>query len=63
MSYVLAIVCLGVALLFGALDLLGITPGAAGIVTLSLLMAVILMGVQGLLNYSHNHHRRQVHHH
>ena len=35
MLYLIAVICFGMALVLGALNLLGVTPGAAGVVTLA----------------------------
>jgi hypothetical protein len=57
MLYVLALACFGVALVLGTLELLGLTPGAAGTVTLTLAMGVVFLGARALVNYGRHHHR------
>lgn len=62
MLYFLALASFAVALVLGALNFVGITPGAAGAVSLALLTALVLLGAQMLLDYGHHHQHRHAHH-
>lgn len=63
MLYLIAVICFGMALVLGALNLLGVTPGAAGAVTLALMIGLALLAAKALANFSHNHRRHaNVHH-
>ena len=61
MLYYVALASFAVALVLGALNFIGITPGAAGAVTLALATALVLLGAQVLLNHTHHHHRPHAH--
>lgn len=61
MLYVLALIALLGALVLGTVNLMGATPGAAGAVSLGLVLAVVLLCAQAVLNYTHHHHRRHSH--
>jgi hypothetical protein len=62
MLYYVALASFAVALVLGTLNFLGVTPGAAGAVSLALFTALGLLGAQVLVNYSHHHHRPHAHH-
>jgi hypothetical protein len=61
MLYYVALASFVAALVLGALNFVGVTPGAAGAVSLALLMAVVLLGAQSVLNFSQLHPRRHAH--
>jgi uncharacterized membrane protein YtjA (UPF0391 family) len=62
MLYYVALASFAVALVLGALNFVGITPGAAGAVSLALFVTLALLGAQVLVNYSHHHQRPHAHH-
>jgi hypothetical protein len=63
MLYLIAVTCFGVALVLGTLNLLGVTPGAAGVVSLALMVGLGLLAAKGLANFSHHHRRHANAHH
>jgi hypothetical protein len=62
MLYLIAVTCFGVALVLGVLDLLGVTPGAAGAVSLALMVGLGVLTAKVLADFGH-HHRRHANAH
>jgi hypothetical protein len=63
MLYVVAVICFGMALVLGALNLLGVAPGAAGAVTLALVIGLGVLAAKALATFTHNHRRHAGAHH